>query len=124
MRKVLIVVAIVLTVLCGGVGWTVYQWIDLGRELSQASITRAQFDAQRTGTPRAQVLATLPAPLTDITDEELYGGDPGRNGAPSGASCVYYGIDPVTVDGPDLWRLCFVDGALAEKSAVTIPEKR
>jgi hypothetical protein len=123
-RKVVIVIAIVLTVLCGGLGWTVYQWIDLGADLSRSSITREQFDAQREGTAQAQVLAALPEPLTDIADADLYAGDPGRKGAPAGASCVYYGISPMTADGPELWRFCFADGKLAEKSAVTIPAEK
>ncbi|SDT42213.1 hypothetical protein [Actinoplanes derwentensis] len=124
MRKAGIVIAIVLTVICGGLGWTVYQWIGLGKELAEASITREQFDAQKEGTARSQVLAALPTPLGDVTDQELYPGDPGRQGAPAGASCVYYGISPLTGEGPDLWRFCFVDGALAEKSAVAIPAQQ
>ncbi|WP_433789103.1 hypothetical protein [Actinoplanes sp. CA-252034] len=124
MRKAGIIIAIVLTILCGGVGVTVYRWIDLGRDLAEASITRAQFDAQREGTPQTQVMAALPEPLGDVTDEELYAGDPGRNDMPAGASCVYYGIEPITGTGPDLWRLCFVDGTLADKRAVTIPAAR
>ncbi|MEV4278835.1 hypothetical protein [Actinoplanes xinjiangensis] len=124
MRKIIIVVAIVLTVMCGGLGWVAYQWIGLGVELNRSSLTREQFDAQKEGTAQSRVLAALPAPLTDITDKDLYPGDPGRKGAPAGASCVYYGISPVTEDGPELWRFCFVDGKLAEKSAVTIGAAR
>ncbi|GIE35407.1 hypothetical protein Ait01nite_084520 [Actinoplanes italicus] len=124
MRNVVIVIAIVLAVMCGGLGWAVYQLFDTGLELSKASITREQFDAQREGTPQATVLAALPAPLTGIEDKDLYGNDPGRKGAPAGASCVYYGISPITGEGPELWRLCFVDGKLAEKSALTIPDEK
>ncbi|BEL06106.1 hypothetical protein Q0Z83_042970 [Actinoplanes sichuanensis] len=118
MRKALIVIAVVLVVLCGGLGWTAYQWIDAGLDLSKASITRAQFDAQKEGTAQSQVLAALPEPLNDIDENDL------RTGAPAGAACVFYGISPITGEGPDLWRFCFVDGELAEKSAVTIPAQR
>jgi hypothetical protein len=124
MRKAVIVIAIALTVLCGGLGWTAYQWIDTGLDLSRSSITREQFDAQREGTAQTQVLAALPEPLADIEDKDLYGGDPGRNGAPAGTACVYYGISPITGQGPELWRFCFADGKLAEKSAVTISEEK
>ncbi|MEU8660711.1 hypothetical protein [Actinoplanes philippinensis] len=124
MRKVLIGIAVVLTVLCGGLGWVAYRWIDAGLDLSKASITRAEFDAQKEGTAQAQVLTALPEPLADIEEKDLYGDDSGRKGAPAGATCVYYGISPLTGDGPDLWRFCFVDGKLAEKSAVTIPAQR
>jgi hypothetical protein len=124
MRNVVIVIAIVLVVMCGGLGWAAYQLLDTGLELSKASITREQFDAQREGTAQATVLAALPAPLTGIEDKDLYPGDAGRKGAPAGASCVYYGISPITGEGPELWRFCFVDGKLAEKSAVTIPDEK
>lgn len=116
MRKVGIVIAVVLTVLCGGLGWTAYQWFDLARDLSESSITKEIFDAQKQGALQADVMKALPEPLTDIDEKDL-----GREGAPAGASCVYYGIDPMTGEGPDLWRFCFTDGKLAEKSAVTIP---
>ncbi|WP_158603502.1 hypothetical protein [Micromonospora radicis] len=122
MRKTGIIITIVLVVLCGGLGWTVYQMYDLGRELLGAGVTRDQFDAQQEGTAEAAVRAALPDPLTDISDKDLYRNDPGRQGMPAGASCVYYTIKPIEADGPDLWRLCFVDGKLAEKSAITIPQ--
>ncbi|HWS38790.1 MAG TPA: hypothetical protein VN408_39385 [Actinoplanes sp.] len=116
MRKVGIVIAVVLTVICGGLGWTAYQWFDTFKELDEAAITQTVFDAQKEGTAQADVLKALPEPLTDIDEKEL-----GRDGVPTGASCVYYTIDPMTGEGPDLFRFCFADGKLAEKSAVTIP---
>ncbi|GAA1610468.1 hypothetical protein [Actinoplanes couchii] len=121
MRKAGIVVAIVLAVLCGGLGWTVYQWVDLGKELTESSITRDVFDAQKEGAAQATVTAALPEPLSDISEKELYADDPTRKGMPAGASCVYYGISPIGSEGADLFRFCFVDGKLAEKSGVTIP---
>jgi hypothetical protein len=124
MRKVLLVIAAVLVVLCGGLGWTAYRWIDTALDLNRAAITREQFDAQKEGTARSQVLAELPEPLSGIEDKDLYPGDPGRKGAPAGASCVYYTVSPITGEGPELWRFCFVDGKLGEKSAVTIPAEK
>lgn len=116
MRKVGIVLAIVLTVLCGGLGWTAYQWFDTFKELGEAGITQSVFDAQKEGAAQADVMKALPEPLTDIDEKDL-----GSEGVPAGASCVYYTIDPMTGEGPDLFRFCFTDGKLAEKSAVTIP---
>jgi hypothetical protein len=124
MRTLVIIIAVVMLVLCGGFGWIAYQWIDTGLELKRTGITREQFDEQKEGTAQGQVLAALPQPLSDIEDEELYPGDPGRNGAPAGATCVYYTVSPITGEGPELWRFCFVDGVLAEKSAVTIPAQQ
>jgi hypothetical protein len=122
MRKVAIIVTAVLVVLCGGLGWTVYQAVALGKEIIEAGVTRELFDAQQIGTPEADVRAALPTPLTGITDKDLYGNDPDKLGMPAGASCSYYTIEPFDTEGPELWRFCFVDGALAEKSAITIPE--
>ncbi|WFE28855.1 hypothetical protein O7623_06610 [Solwaraspora sp. WMMD791] len=122
MRKVAIVVAVVVVVLCGGLGWIAYQAVDLGREIIEAGVSRDEFAVQRVGTPEAEVRAALPEPLSDIKDHELYGDDPDKLGMPAGASCVYYTITPFEAEGPDLWRFCFVDGALAEKSAITIPQ--
>ncbi|MDQ0370030.1 hypothetical protein [Catenuloplanes indicus] len=123
MRKVAIVVSIVLVVLCGGVGWFAYQAYDLGKQLVDASITQQQFDAQQVGTPETEVRAALPAPLENLTDQDLYGDDPARQGMPAGASCIYYGVKPLTDAGRQpMWRLCFVGGALAEKSRITLPE--
>lgn len=122
MRKVGIIIAAVLVVLCGGLGWTAYQAFALVKEVIEAGVTREQFDAQQIGTPEADVRAALPEPLTGITDKDLYGDDPDKGGMPAGASCSYYTIEPIETEGPELWRFCFVDGALAEKSAITIPE--
>ncbi|TCB98390.1 hypothetical protein E0H26_08370 [Micromonospora zingiberis] len=122
MRKAGIIIAVVLVVLCGGLGWAAYQAFALGKELVEAGVTREQFDAQQDGTREADVRAALPEPLTGIKDKDLYGDDPGRRGMPAGASCIYYTIKPIEDSGPDLWRFCFVNGVLAEKSAITIPE--
>ncbi|GAA3725194.1 hypothetical protein GCM10022225_02630 [Plantactinospora mayteni] len=122
MRKVGIVVAVLVVVLCGGLGWAGYQTFALGKEILGAGVTREQFDAQKEGTPEADVRAALPEPLSSMNDKDLYRGDPGRHGMPADASCIYYTIKPIEDSGPDLWRFCFVNGALAEKSAITIPE--
>ncbi|GAB7042485.1 MULTISPECIES: hypothetical protein [Catenuloplanes] len=123
MRKVAIVISVVLVVLCGGVGWFAYQAYDMGKQLVDASITQQQFDAQKEGTPEAEVRAALPAPLENVTDRDLYGDDPAKQGMPAGASCIYYGVKPLEDVGQEpMWRLCFVGGALAEKSRISLPE--
>ncbi|BCJ55378.1 hypothetical protein Asp14428_68530 [Actinoplanes sp. NBRC 14428] len=122
MRKALIVVAVVLAVVCGGLGLIVYRAVDLGRELVKTGVTQQQFDAQKVGAPEAAVRAALPEPLTDLSDEELYPGDPGRGGLPAGATCIYHTIKPFPADGAELWRFCFADGKLVKKSPLTIPE--
>ncbi|GLY05074.1 hypothetical protein [Actinoplanes sp. NBRC 101535] len=122
MRKVAIIVTAVLVVLCGGLGWTGYQWFNLGRELVDAGVTQEQFDAQKVGADEKTVRDALPEPLSDIAEKDLYGDDQGRNGAPAGSSCVYYTFAPLEDAGPDLWRFCFADGKLAEKSGQSIPE--
>ncbi|WP_433531347.1 hypothetical protein ACQPYA_04345 [Micromonospora sp. CA-263727] len=122
MRKFGIVIAVLLVVLCGGLGWTAYQAFALGKEVLRAGITQEQFDAQQEGTPETGVRAALPEPLTGMNDKDLYPGDPGKKGMPANASCIYYTIKPIEESGPDLWRFCFVNGTLVEKSAITIPE--
>jgi hypothetical protein len=120
MRKLGIVIAAGLTVVCGGISWTGYQTFSMGKELIDAGITRRQFDAQKIGAPETKVRAALPKPLRDLPDEEVYGTDPGRQGMPAGASCILFTPKPIE-DDPDLWRFCFVDGALADKRALTTP---
>lgn len=123
MRKVGIVIAVVLVVLCGGVGFFAYRAYDLGKEIVEAGITQEQFDAQKEGAKEADVRSVLPEPLGNVTDKELYGDDPGRQGMPAGASCIYYTVKPLENAGENpMWRLCFVGGALAEKSRITLPE--
>ncbi|MDY7084948.1 MAG: hypothetical protein SYR96_07570 [Actinomycetota bacterium] len=123
MRKGLIVIAVLGFVLCGGLGFGVWRVIDLGREIIATGVTKQEFDAQQKGTPEADVRAALPEPLSDISDKDLYGGEPAKFGVPAGASCIYHTIKPLPdPEGPELYRFCFVDGKLAEKNAVTIPE--
>ncbi len=123
MRKVGIVIAVVLVVLCGGVGFFAYRAYDLGKEIVGAGITQEQFDAQKEGTAEADVRSVLPEPLGGMTDKDLYGEDPGKQGMPAGASCIYYTVKPLQNSGEQpMWRLCFVDGKLAEKSRLTLPE--
>ena len=122
MRKGLIITAVVGFVLCGGIGFGIWQVIDLGREIIASGVTKQEFDAQKKGTPEADVRAALPEPLTDISDKDLYNGRPADFGVPAGASCIYHTIKPLPEPGgPELYRFCFVGGALAEKNTVTIP---
>ncbi|BCJ59177.1 hypothetical protein [Micromonospora endophytica] len=122
MKKVGIGIAVVLAVLCSGLGFSAYQLFATGKEMIKAGITRQQFDAQQVGAPETQVRAALPDPLTDLPDKDLYAGDPGKKGMPEGASCIYYSLALSEENGPDLWRFCFVNGTLAEKTSLTIPE--
>ncbi|MFI7079380.1 hypothetical protein ACIBO1_18970 [Micromonospora sp. NPDC049903] len=122
MRKVGLIIAAVIVVLCGGIGWTVYQAIALGKEVLGAGVTREQFDAQQVGTAESDVRAALPEPLSGMRDKDLYPDDPGRQGIPVDASCAYFTVAPLGDPGPELWRFCFVDGVLKEKRGITIPE--
>ncbi|MDR7274241.1 hypothetical protein [Catenuloplanes atrovinosus] len=122
-KKIGIAVAIVLVVLCAGVGWLGWNGYNIGRQIVEAGVTQEQFDAQKEGTPESQVRAALPEPLRDVKDEDLYGDDPGKQGMPAGASCVYYTVKPLSEGAEQpMWRFCFVDGALAEKSRITVAE--
>ncbi|GAA2686955.1 hypothetical protein [Actinoplanes palleronii] len=122
MRKVVIVLAIVIAVLCGGIGLTGYRAWTTGKDLLDAGITKRQFDAQKAGAPETAVRAALPDPIDPMPDEDVYGDDPGRAGMPDGASCVYYTLKPIEASGPDLWRFCFAGGLLVQKKALTLPE--
>ncbi|MBL7253005.1 hypothetical protein [Paractinoplanes lichenicola] len=122
MKKAFIVIAVILVVFCGGVGWFVYQAFGLGKELVNAAVTQEQFDAQKVGAAEATVRAALPDPLTDLKDEDLYPGDPTRNGLPADAKCAYHPIKPIQGEGDELFRFCFAGGKLVKKNPLTIPE--
>ncbi|MCO8273788.1 hypothetical protein M1L60_24630 [Actinoplanes sp. TRM 88003] len=122
MRKGLVITAVIGFVLCGGLGVVVWQLVDLGKEIVASGVTREQFDAQKKGAAEADVRAALPPPLTDINEKDLYRNEPAKYGVPAGASCNYHTIKPIPDAGPELYRFCFVNGALAEKNTVTIPE--
>lgn len=123
MRKAGIIIAVVLVVLCGGVGFFAYRAYDIGKDIVEAGITQEQFDAQKQGATEQEVRAALPEPLGGVTDKDLYGDDPGKQGMPAGASCVYYTVKPLGEGAEQpMWRFCFVDGKLAEKSRLTLPE--
>jgi hypothetical protein len=120
MRKVLLIIAGVVVVVCGVGGWFVYQAVDTGREISRASITQQQFDAQRVGSDETTVRDALPTALPD-DEKTIYGSDPTRQGRPEGATCAYYAVKPIT-EGKDrpLFRFCFTGGQLTEKKQIRI----
>lgn len=121
MRKVLLVIAGVVVLVCGVGGWFVYRVVDTGREISDASITQQQFDAQRVGEEEVTVRDALPTPLKD-DEKTIYGdADPTQQGKPAGATCAYYAVKPIT-EGKNrpLFRFCFGGGKLTEKKQIRI----
>ncbi|GAA2575482.1 hypothetical protein GCM10010435_59270 [Winogradskya consettensis] len=120
MRKVLLIVAGVVVVLCGVGGWFGFQALNTGREISRSSITQQQFDAQQVGGVETTVRDALPTPLQD-EEQTIYGDDVTKQGKPDGATCTYYAIKPIT-DGKDrpLFRFCFAGGKLTEKKQIRI----
>jgi hypothetical protein len=122
MRKVLLIIAGVIVVVCGVGGWFGYRVLHLGRELAEASITQQQFDAQRLGGAETTVRDALPVPLKNVEDKYLYAkNDPTAQGRPTGASCIYYAVKPLA-DGKDrpMFRFCFTGGKLAEKKQIRV----
>lgn len=122
MRKVLLIIVGVVVVVCGVGGWFAYRAVRLGRDLAKSSISQQQFDGQRLGSAETTVRDALPAPLGNVDERDIYGkNDPGRQGRPAGASCVYYAVKPLTggKDGP-LFRFCFAGGKLAEKKQIRV----
>jgi hypothetical protein len=122
MRRVLLIIAGVVVVVCGVGGFFGYRAVHIGHEIATSSITEQQFDAQRLGGAETTVRDTLPVPLKDVDEQDLYGkNDPTKQGRPAGASCTYYAIKPLT-KGKDrpMFRFCFVDGKLAEKKQIRV----
>jgi hypothetical protein len=122
MRKVLLIIAGVVVVVCGIGGWFGYRAVHLGREIAESSITRQQFDAQPLGGAETTVRDALPVPLKNVDDRDLYGkSDPTAQGRPAGASCVYYAVKPLTEGkGRPMFRFCFAEGKLAEKKQIRV----
>jgi len=122
MRKVLLIIAGVVVVVCGVGGFFGYRAVKLGREIAKSSITQQQFDAQRVGGDETAVRDALPTPMKDVDERDLYAkNDPADQGRPSGASCIYYAIKPLS-KGKDrpMFRFCFTDGKLAEKKRIRV----
>jgi hypothetical protein len=122
MRKVLLIIAGVVVVVCGVGGFFAYRLLHIGREIAESSITRQQFDAQHLGGAETTVRDALPVPLDNVGDQYLYGkNDPTAQGRPAGASCIYYTVKPLS-EGKDrpMFRFCFTGGKLAEKKQIRI----
>jgi hypothetical protein len=122
MRKVLLILLAVVLVLCGAGGYLGYRVFDTGRDFFEATITQQQFDAQAVGAAETSVRAALPAPLTDLSDADIYGeNDAAQQGRPAGASCMYYGVKPLDSAGDGdlpMFRFCFQGGRLTEKKKI------
>ncbi|MEU8609712.1 hypothetical protein AB0C29_17090 [Actinoplanes sp. NPDC048791] len=120
MRKVLLIIAGVVVLVCGVGGWFGYQALDAGRKISRSSITQQQFDAQQVGAGETAVRDALPTALED-DEETIYGDDPTRQGKPAGATCAYYALKPLTESkNRPLFRFCFAGGKLTEKKQIRI----
>jgi hypothetical protein len=120
MRKVLLIIAGVVVLVCGVGGWFGFQALNTGREITRSSITQEQYDAQRVGSDETTVRDTLPTPLPD-DDKTIYGDDPTMQGKPADATCAYYPVKPIT-EGKNrpLFRFCFAGGKLTEKKQIRI----
>ncbi|MGG8408138.1 hypothetical protein ACM614_16775 [Streptomyces sp. 12297] len=81
----------------------------------ESMIDRQVYDAVKTGDAESEVRAKLPEGDNFITDA-LKGGGPAQ---PAGATCVWYAIadDSAGSGAEDVFRFCFKDGKLAQKSA-------
>jgi hypothetical protein len=120
MRKGIVIGAGVLVVLCGAGGWMVYSAVDVGKQINESSVTRAEFDAQKVGAEEVTVRDALPKPM-ESDDKTLYGDDPTKQGMPAGSSCVYYAVEPLSEGGEKpMFRFCFADGKLAEKKQIKV----
>jgi len=120
MRKVLLIIAAVVVVVCGVGGWFAYRAVDTGREITRSSITQQQFDAQPVGSDETTVRDALPTPLKS-DEKTIYGDDPTRQGKPDGATCAYYALKPLADSkNRPLFRFCFAGGKLTEKKQLRI----
>jgi hypothetical protein len=121
MRKGLLIVAGVLVVLCGAGGWMVYSFMSVGKQITESSLTQAEFDAQKVGAEEVKVRDALPEAM-ESDEKEIYGdADPSMQGKPAGSTCAYYVVKPLTESGEKpLFRFCFADGKLAEKKQIRV----
>jgi hypothetical protein len=118
-RRVLTVFAVVMLLSCGFGGFYGLRTMRLMR----SRLSTQQFAAAQVGQSESSLRAALPDSIDAdfLTDADIYGKDPGKQGMPAGASCVYYWteVPQLVPNVGTLYRLCFSGGALVDKKVIT-----